>query len=643
VGDAVILQKSVIIKRGFKHKYKSMALKDIEQDLQKRESELAQRKHEKTVYDVWKSKDEQNPKTEKKWNKVKDEMSGTRVKAISIGVSIAFMIIVIIIMSAIYVRYQKGFFSQERVSFEMTAPQTIDSNVVTDIDFFYKNNNRAKLENAQIKVNFDDYFVPEKNQKNFEQVSTNRGVINIGKINNNEKKKVTLKGHFVGAKKAVADVAGTLRYTPERTNTQYELQARAATEIISSPISVDMHGPQEVVSGNLLDMNIVINNTSKDALSQLKVVLKSPQSFIMQTANPNITSKNTWLIDNIAPHSEHVINVRGILTAPAETVQIFQAEIGSQETDSEYVEYAQGKYAPRMQGLPVIMQQEIDNNNDNVVYAGDRLQYNITFTNNSNISLRDAVASLQFDTEVLDFSQLQLYDGGNYDAQNKKIIWKASDVSGLKVFKPKDTIKVRFNIPVLEKLPVNSKDDYHFSVTTVAVIDSPDIPSELKENKIILSNALSVPVGAKVIFDGEAKYKEGAKPLKVGDKTIYSITLTIDNINNDLGDVVVKAPLPTHVNFENGDGVLFNERTNEVEWTIGDIEHGAGVTSDKVQTVFDVSIVPSIDQIEEQPTIIKKQVLTAVDKFIDKQIRQTHAEINTQTSNQSYRDSVVSP
>ena len=643
MGNAIIFQKSVIIKRSFKYKYKSMALKDIEQDLQKRESELAQREHSKTVYDVWKSKDDQNQKSAKKWNKIKDEMLGTRVKAISIGASIAFVIIVIIIMSAIYVRYQKGFFSQERVSFEMTAPQTIDSNVVTDIDFFYKNDNRAKLENAQIKVNFGDYFVPEKNQENFEQVSANRGVINIGKINSNEKEKVTLKGHFVGPINAVADVAGTLRYTPERTNTQYELQVRAATEIISSPVSVDMHGPQEVVSGNLLDMSIVINNTSKDTLSQLKVTLKSPQSFVMQTANPNVTSKNTWLIDNIAPHSEQVINVRGILTAPAETVQIFQAEIGSQETESEYMEYAQGKYAPRMRGLPVIMQQEIDNNDDEVVYAGDRLQYNITFTNNSNISLRDAVVSLQFDTEALDFSQLQLYDGGNYDAQNKKIVWKASDVPKLKVFKPKDNIKVRFNVPVLEKLPVNSKDDYHFLVTTVAVIDSPDIPSELKENKIILSNALSVPVGAKIIFDGKAEYKEGAKPLKVGDKTAYSIALTIDNINNDLGDVVVKVPLPTYVNFESGEGISFNERTNEITWTIGNIEHGAGVTSENVQTVFDVSIVPSIDQIEEQPIIIKKQILTAVDKFTDKQIRQTHAKINTQVSNQSYGDSVVNP
>jgi hypothetical protein len=619
-----------------------MALKDIEKDLHKKDSEFTKREHNKTVYNVWQSKEPKKNK-DNGWQHIKDELVGTRIKAIVIGTVLTMFASSTIIVSSFFVIHQRGFFSQDRVSFEMSAAQKIDSNVATEVEFVYINDNRADLENAQIKVNFGDCFVPEENQDNFERASDNRGAIIIGKIKGGQKNKIILKGQFVGPKDVVADVSGTLRYTPEKTNLQYELQARTATEIASSPVSVDISGPQEVVSGNLMDMSIIVKNTSNNTLSKVKVVLKSPKSFVMQNASPEIVSKNTWLFDSISPHSEQRINIRGILTAPPETVQIFQAEIGSQETESEYVSYAQGKYAPRMQGVPIIMHQAIVSDEDGIAYAGERLQYEVTFTNSSNMSLRDAVASIQFDTKVLDFSQLQLYDGGDYDAVNKKIIWKASDVEGLAIFKPKDTIKVRFNLPVLEKLPVESSDDYHFSIVTVAVIDSADIPSELKENKTILSNALSVPVGAKILFKGKAQFESGAKPLKVGDKTIYEIVLSIDNINNDLANVVVKAPLPTYVNFEKSDDVSFNDRTNVITWDIGDIVHGAGITSDRIQATFSVGIIPSVDQIEEQPIIVKDQVLTAQDKFTGIQVRQENSEINTQTDNQEYRDGVVIP
>ncbi len=620
-----------------------MALKDVEKDLHQKESEFAKREHDTTVYNVWQSKEDGVQKKQGKWQHIKDEMFGTRLKAVIIGSVVTIFAIVVVIVSAIFVQHQKGFFSQERVSFVVTAPQTIDSNTLTEIFFTYNNDNRAYLDNAQIIVQFGDYFVPEEGQENFKRVSDDQGIITIGKINGGEEKTAALAGHFTGPVNAVDDVAGILRYVPERTNTRYEVQARATTEITSSPLSIDMNAPSEIVSGNLVDIGVVIKNSSNDALSNIKLIFKSPQTFTFQSASPSATNNNVWLIDNIAPHSETKIVIRGVLTAPADTVQMFHTEVGSQEVDSEYIVYATGKYTPYMKGSPINIQQIIMNDDDGVAYAGDRLQYEVTFINNSDMPLRDAIASVHFEEVVLDFVDLQLYNGGDYDPKNKKITWKASDVPGLKILNPKDVIKVRFAVNVLKELPVESQDDYNFSVTTVAAIDSDDIPSELRENKTILSNAFTIPVGAKVIFDSYAQYKEGNVPVKVGEKTVYTITLTVDNINNDLGNTVVSAPLPTYVSFEGGDDVTFNERANEVVWDIGDIVHGAGVTSDRVETTFDVGIVPSVDQIDTMPVIVKNHILTAMDKFVGSQIKEAREEIITRVEGQGYKDGLVIP
>ena len=605
-----------------------MPIEKLENDLQRKDSPLTHRQHDKTVYDVWKSKkpDEIEDGT---WQKIKDKMFGTRLKAITIGGIVIFAIAFIALVTASFVYFQGRFFASERVTLAMEMPDNIGSNTLTEIKFIYNNHNRASLNDAQIIVQFGDYFIPAQNQENFKRISDSQGIITIGKIKGHSKNSVVLAGHFVGPVDSVDDISGTLRYIPDRTSTRYEAEARGATTITSSPISIDVQAPPEIVSGNLIDIAIIVKNTSNDAVSNLKLTIKTPESFSMSDATPSPTNGKVWLIGAIAPQSEQIIHLRGGLDASIGTAQLFNMEVGTQESSTEYVTYASEKYAPRIIGSPIIVKQSIAEKDGDVVYAGDRLKYIIKFMNNSEVPLREAIVSVKFDTAVLDFSQLDLENKGDYDSDSKIIKWKASDIPKLQLLKPHESGEISFMIPVLSKLPVNSVDDYNFSITSLVSIDSEDIPSELRENKTVLSNVLTKMVGAKVIFGSSIKYTDGARPPKVGEKTKYTVTLTIDNINNDIGGGVVTVPLPTHVKFLSGEKVKFNERTNEVTWTIGNIVHGAGITSDSVQTNFDVEIIPSVDQINESPLILQQQTLTAKDLFTNVRVKEVSKALTT--------------
>ncbi|MEN8252330.1 MAG: hypothetical protein ABFQ53_02015, partial [Patescibacteria group bacterium] len=257
------------------------------------------------------------------------------------------------------------------------------------------------------------------------------------------------------------------------------------------------------------------------------------------------------------------------------------------------------------------------------------LNYNIHFTNDSEIPLRDAIVSLQLESEVLDFEELQLKEKGDYDSKNKKITWKASDVPALKTLRPKDSGTVSFSVPVLKKLPIESPDDYNFSISTLALIDSEDIPEALRENKTVLSNMLTVPVGAKVILSSQIKSEDAeGGMLKVGKKSTYEIIFSVDSINNDISDALVTMSLPTYINYESGDKEFeHNERTNEITWEIGDVAHGAGITSEQEKGKISVSIVPSIEQAGESPVFVKEQILTAKDVFTEMELRETGAEV----------------
>jgi len=622
-----------------------MPIKEIEKDLQRKDFVSEDRQHDKTVYDVWKS-EEDNTKEASTWQKIKDTMFSARLKAITIGGIIIAVIAVLVLASASFVYFQGGFFAQDRVLLSMESPQTIDSNTLTRITFIYENDNRADLNDAQITVQFGDYFVPGESQENFKRVSDSHGVITIGKIKGGEKNSIDLAGYFVGPTGAVDDVSGVLRYVPERTSTRYEVHARSTTTITSSPVLIDINAPIEIVNGNAIDIAVAVKNTSNDTVSNLKVILDTPDSFTSHNTQPPPTNGNVWLIHEIAPHSEQVIHVRGGLNASIGTVQTFQVEVGTQESGATYVMYAQRKYSPRIISSPIAIKQEIhvDNEANDVVYAGEKLRYEISFVNNSDVPLRDAIVIVTFDTEVLDFARLELEKSGDYDAQNKRIIWKASDVEALKILRPNESGVVTFAVPVLSTLPAAGQNDNHFAITTLASIDSEDMPSELRENKTVLSNIMTLPVGAKVLFESNAAHKEEAKTLKIGEKTTYVITFEITNINNDIENVSVRAPLPTHVSFEGGDdGITFNERTNEVTWDIGSIVHGVGVTSDKIHKSFDVSIIPSVDQVSTTPILVKEQILIAQDPFANAQVHVVDEKITTQIQGGSRNESVVQP
>lgn len=598
-----------------------MSLKDLESDLQSKESKSAKREHNKTIYNEWQSKEENVQ--ESSWQKIKDNMQNTRVRAIVIGGIIVSVIVLTLLAAASFMYFQSGFFSQNRVFVTMEAPQSANSNVLSQITFRYENDNRARLDNVEIVVRFGDYFVPEENQDDFERVSDSQGVITIGSIKGGEKGEFILAGHFVGPRDVNANVLGTMRYVAESTSTRYEIITRSSTVITSSPVTIDIESPNEIVSGNLLDIVIKVQNTSTDTLSNIKLTIDMPEKFSLYSTEPRATHSNVWLIDELMPEGEKIFHVRGGLDAPIGSVQRFNAKVGTQESSGVYVAYADAIYTPRIVQSPILVNQIVEKEASEAVYAGEQLKYRVIFTNNSDIPLRNAIVTLNLEGSVLDFETLQLNNIGDYDQTNRRIVWKSADVPALRLLEPGQSGEVNFSIYVKENLPVDSERDHHFSVTSIAAIDSEDIPSQLRENKTVLSNVSVIPVGAKVILSSVSEYVSGSQILTIGEKTVYKITMKISSINNDISDTIVHIPLPTHTTFESGtiEGITYNNRSNDVMWNVGTVEHGTGVIKDVKTISFNVGIVPSVDQVKKNMELVKEQKLTAMDNFVGVQIQ----------------------
>lgn len=619
-----------------------MALQDVEKDLQQRDSRLRNRQHKRTAYDVWAQDIEhaQEDAAPGTWQKINDQLGPARAKALLIGGILLVTVTVVMAMIAMVVYYQRGFFHNDRVTIAVEAPASIMSTTLTEVVFTVHNDNRAALHNVDIAVQFGTYFVPSDNQEAFQREGVGIGTLAIGTIAGGATHTVSLAGHFNGPRGAIADVAGTVRFMPEGATARYDVTGRSATMITQSPITIDINAPREVAGGNLVDIGVVVRNTGTEEMRDLALMIDMPQTFQLVNTVPSPNHGLVWIINTIPARTETVVRLRGTVQGDVGAAQTFRATVHNSKDQSAV--FAQSDYVPRMVQSPLAVVQAVEGR-EGIAYAGETLSYNIAFHNTGGTPLRDAIVRVHLDERVLDLSQLRLLQNGDYNPADNTITWKASDVPELKLLAPNARGSVSFFVPVVEQLPVESDKDFHYAVSTVASIDSPDVPSAIRENKTILSNTLIVPIGAKILPSVAVHYKDGAAPLQIGQPTTYEVTFSMGSVNNDLANVRMILPLPTHITFHEavGEGVTFNERTNEVVWTVGTVAHGAGIVSTPPQMTVTLSLVPSIDQKGRVPLLVNTYAITGMDTFINKPFTVPQESVEASRADNGYDNNIV--
>jgi uncharacterized repeat protein (TIGR01451 family) len=272
--------------------------------------------------------------------------------------------------------------------------------------------------------------------------------------------------------------------------------------------------------------------------------------------------------------------------------------------------------------------------------AGDTLRFEINFKNIGSIGLKEAIVSEKLDSSVLDYASLER-EGGFFDQNNKTLTFKASDHPVLRSLSPGEGGTIKFSIRVKGVIPVSSANDKNFVISTLAKIDSPDVPTPISMNKIVAGNKMDIKLNSKLILDVKGYYSDaeipnsGPIPPKVNEETSFTIHWVAANVSNDVTGARVEAVLPTGVlmtgkTFPDSAKISYNERTNSLIWEIGNMAAGAGILSEKKEVKFQVKMKPSPDQIGREAPILGKSTFTAKDSFTGEDLRFETDAKNTQ-------------
>lgn len=602
-----------------------MSLLEIKNDLYKKEEtkEVSQR----GVGDYVPVMEQQSPiagkNAQDKWEEKKINIP-ERKKVFKIGMIALGAVILVALIIGGSIIYRKSLFSEGNTILSIDGMQDVKSGSLITYEIEYKNNNKARLKNATLRLIFPEELKPEENP-NFKSEGTTTGTYFLGEVASKSTGKVVFNARAYTPRGANIYLKAELSYQPSSTSTIYVKKDQFSIGVSSSPITINIMAPQNIAGGD--EVNYVINykNTSQENIANVRVRAQYPDGFTYAQSDPKpLEGNNIWYVGNLAGGSEGKIIINGKLEGEQENIRVFKIEVGATEKGT-FAMYNEDEARTKIVASPFAIAQTVNGLTSLNANAGDNLRFEIIYKNMGTIGLRDVIVTEYISSPVLDYTTLEL-DGGAYDSENKTITWKASDYPKLANLNPGEGGVISFSIKVKGIISVENSNDKNFVITSRAKIDSPDIPTPISMNKIISGNVMDIKLNSKLIMNTNGYYSDsvisnsGPVPPKVGEETTYTIHWKVGNVSNDVNEAKVEAVLPTIARmtgkiFPEGAPLTYNERTNSIVWDMGNVEAGVGILSAPKEVAFQVSIKPSVDLLGREVSLLESSVLSARDSF----------------------------
>lgn len=543
-------------------------------------------------------------------------------------------LVVIALLIGGTIKIRSMLFDETNVSVSISGPKDVVSAEEMTFVVTYANKNWGKLENTKLLLSYPDTFHLLE-EDTIKINGSGSAVVTLGEIPANTEKKFSFKGKFYGSKGDKISLKSVLEYTPKNLSSTLNKESEMFVTLASSPIFLELTAPLEIVTGQEIEYVIDYGNMSDKPFSNVRVKMDYPSGFQFISALPKPSEEESvWYVGNLSPYEKGKITIRGNITGIQREYKNIHGSIGFYRGDNSFAVYSENERQTRMVTSPLSISQTVNGLLETTVSAGDLLQYTLHYKNDGDIGLRDVIITAELDSSFLNLSRLSS-QYGSYDGVRHMLVWKASDVPALKKLEVGSEGTVSFSIPVVDTL--DSGQGKNLGIKTLVKIDSLDVPTPLGSNKIIASNTLYVKLKPSVAIDADVFYTDttfpnsGPIPPKVGQETSYTIHLKVTHSLSDIKDVKASILLPTGVQYKKrysplDASFIYNERSNEIVWNIGTLS----AEDTMKEIVFQVSILPGIDQKGKDIMLMRSMTLTGKDVFTDEYVtREISGQYNT--------------
>jgi len=627
-----------------------MRLQDLRQKLYSRQSDIESRKPQTDTYDprtktIPAATEEGTAEEAKKDKDNKDwviETGTTQKQKTLMTLAISILAGTLILGGGAYVLYRilKKDFKQQQVQLKMEVPPAVNLNESITVTIPYSNNNPVSLKDARIVVETPSNFSIESSNPTAETSGKSSVQWSLGELAPQKSGTLEINGRFTGREEDSVSFKSIMTYTPSNFNSKFQNEASASTKVIGVPLSLFIESTRTVASGYATSYQIKIRNNGNEPFQELRVSMDYPSGFTFVNSSLPLVgdSKNVWSIPTILGSEEKVLTLEGRMEGRVGDQKYLTVHVGK-EDPAGFKEYIKKEAVTEITEPPIVISQEVKDK-QTVVHKSDELSFVINYANKSERPISQAIVKVKLAGDIFDLKQVGVDDGGWYDSNNKEIVWQGGNALALALIDRGAQGKLGFRLKVADYIPFTADKKSNFTGQTTVSIESPEMPTPIGSNKIVVGNTLDFKLSSTAGLKSSGFYSDGTIPNSgpipptVGKKTSYTIHWTVTNTFNDLRGVEVKSVLPYGVEwtdkaFPSKTGVEYRERTREVIWNLERVPAGAGVDKPASNLVFQIAVTPTENDAGKSMELIGETSLKGTDTFSQETINLKSEHITT--------------
>ncbi|HVN26823.1 MAG TPA: hypothetical protein VMT99_04225 [Candidatus Paceibacterota bacterium] len=440
----------------------------------------------------------------------------------------------------------------------------------------------------------------------------------------------------IGTTNTVGQVKAAITYgLAGNENAQFEKDAQTDVIVGGAVLSVAVNAPQAVFSGQTFAVTVTYLNQGTDTVPDAQFVMDFPAAFAFTSSSALFTSngasvggtRRTWDLGAIAPAASGTFTISGSLNGPAGASYALAGALNGVLNGSSFPIQSQTVTVAVAQS-PLEIGITLNNSSTYVASAGDELNYELTYANNSSVSFQNVMITAKLTGSMYDFSKLKT--NGSFNSVNDTITWTVASVPGLASVAPGQGGTIDFSVNAKSAYPIRLVSDKNFTLKALATITSPTLPP----NTPLGSNTQSIvqlatKVGGAVTLGASAYRRDplgiantGPYPPRVNQSSTYTVHWKITNYATDLSNVVVSAYLQSGSTFT---GVAsstvpsstpqYDSATGLVTWTLPALQATAGILTPAPEAVFQVSNTPAVNEVGQRVLLMSETSLVATDTF----------------------------
>lgn len=531
--------------------------------------------------------------------------------------------------------------SANNVDISFTGPVTASAGDQLDFGITLTNQNASAITNAVLYIDYPD---GTKKATDITEDLIHDKLI-IGDIGARNATTTSIHAVLFGELNAERTIKVTLEYGLKNSNASYKKENTYNLTISSTPLTIIIDHPSEIISNTPIDFNLTITSNSSAPLTNVLVKADYPFGFSLSHATPAPSFENNfWLIPILKPGETKNIVVSGIVQGEQNDQRVFHFSIGTQDPENQKViatRFLTQTESVLVQKPPLAVSLLLNGSStpNLSTVQGDRISASVEITNNLTTRIYNPEVQVVFDGQLYDPAGV-FTGSGFFQSNTRSLVWNRSNTSSLESLNPGEKKTFSFSFSTLPPSKISVKNGTMHLTATVKgaqteTADSPQLTSNVGST---IQTKTSIGLLSRVVYSSGTFRNKGPLPPKVGAKTTYTVVWTATNSSNDVQGAEVHATLPSYIRYLSSnpvsEPVTWNQDKNEVVWRIGDLSAGTGFGKQARAVSFQIEFTPSLSQVGENPLLLSNTIMTAIDTFTNANLTTSVNDLTTRLSSE---------